>query len=70
MNVNDERLREPGEDSETPAEFAEIDDEIEAPAPHGEGLGLVGQLVATLGIAAVLGLLILGAIAALSWLFT
>lgn len=61
---------ETGEDSEAPAELGEIDDEVEEPPPHAEGLGLVGQLVATLTVAAIVGLLIIGALAVLSWLFT
>jgi len=59
-----------GEDPDTRAEPGEIEDEVEESPPQGEGLGLVGQLAATLGFAAIVGLLILAALGALSWLFT
>lgn len=69
--MNDERPpRERLEDPEAGAEICEIDDEIEEPPRHGGGLGLVGQLVATLTVAAIVALLIIGALAVLSWLFT
>jgi hypothetical protein len=56
-------------DPETPFDLCEIDDDVEQrPAPR-EALGPVGQLIATLGIAALLGLLIVGVLGALSWLF-
>ncbi|MGE0455908.1 MAG: hypothetical protein AB7O37_19505 [Vicinamibacteria bacterium] len=72
VNLNDERDERPGEggeDSEAPFELREIDDEAEGEPPRGEGLGAAGQLIAALGISAVLGLLIVGALAVLSWLF-
>jgi len=56
-------------DSETPFNLCEIDENVEQLPARSKKLGPLGQLVAAVVTVAALGLLVLGAGAALSWLF-
>ncbi len=56
-------------DSKTPFELCEIDEQVESLPARTEKLGALGQLLAALVGVALLGFLLVGAAAVLSWLF-
>jgi hypothetical protein len=56
-------------DSDTPFDLCEVDEEVEQLPARSKKLGPLGQLIAALLGVAVVGLVIVGAVATLSWLF-
>jgi len=56
-------------DSETPFDLCEIDENVDQLPARSRKLGPLGQLVAALVTVAALALIVLGAVAALSWFF-
>jgi hypothetical protein len=56
-------------DSETPFDLCEVDEDVERLPPRSRKLGPLGQLLAALVAVAVVGLILVGAVALLVWMF-
>jgi hypothetical protein len=56
-------------DSETPFDLCEVDEDVERLPPRSRKLGALGQLLAALVAVAVVGVILVGAVAVLGWMF-